>query len=559
LEYVSRSNFSEFHWAMGHAANCHGFSKTKSEPILCRGNMTQSVLWWIAVACLAVTPRVAAEKAPSAYYLDAVAGNDANSGTSPETPWRTLNKVNATTFQPGDAILLKAGSAWDGQLWPKGSGAAGRPIRIGKYGQAAKPLIRGNGAVEDTVLLKNQEYWEIEDLEVTNSGTTKATRRGVHLAVDNFGEVHHLVVRRFTIHEVSGRDDTKDNGGVIYTCTGERKLSRFVDLVIEDNEIYHTDRNGISGWAQNWERSKWYPSLGVVVRGNKLRDIGGDGIMVVETDGALIEKNLVAYANQRSEGYNIAIWVWSTDNSVIQFNEAYGTKGQRDGEGFDSDWNGRHTLIQYNYSHDNEGGFLLICNEGGQSSSDSAGNVGTIVRYNISQNDGHRGITISGPVQDTLIYNNTLYIGAEQAVDAVLFTDWGGWPRNTAFYNNIFYASGEGRIGHAVSRAKDGAHTSAPGFGESRGILFDSNVYFGRIQPPEDAHAVTADPSFVAPGRGALGRDSLRGYALQVDSRARQSGVLVPENGSKDFLGTKLDKCGAIDRGAVQSTRCGER
>ena len=521
--------------------------------------MTQSVLWWIAAACLLITARVGAEKKPSAYYVDAVKGNDANSGTSPDTPWKTLNKINATTFQPGDAILLKAGSVWDGQLWPKGSGVAGRPIRIGKYGEGTKPLVRGNGAVEDAVLLKNQEYWEIEDLEDSNSGTTKATRRGVHLAVDNFGEAHHLVVRRFTIHEVSGRDDTKDNGGVIYTCAGERKFSRFVDLVIEDNEIYHTDRNGISGWAQNWQRSKWYPSLGVVVRGNKLRDIGGDGIMVVETDGALIEKNIVAYANQRSEGYNIAIWVWSTDNSIIQFNEAYGTKGQRDGEGFDSDWNGRHTLIQYNYSHDNEGGFLLICNEGGQSSSDSAGNVGTVVRYNISQNDGHRGITISGPVRDTLIYNNTLYIGAEQAVDAVLFTDWDGWSSNTALYNNIFYALGEARVGHAVSRAKDGAHSSAPGFGESRGNLFDSNVYFGRIEPPEDAHALRADPSFVAPGSGALGRDSLWGYALQADSRARQSGVLVPENGGKDFLGTKLDKCGAIDRGAVQSTRCGER
>jgi hypothetical protein len=130
---------------------------------------------------------------------------------------------------------------------------------------------------------------------------------------------------------------------------------------------------------------------------------------------------------------------------------------------------------------------------------------------------------------------------------------------NTALYNNIFYASGEGRIGHAVSRAKDGAHSSAPGFGGSRGNLFDSNVYFGRIEPPEDAHALTADPSFVAPGTGALGRDSLRGYALRADSRARQSGVLVPENGGKDFLGTKLDNCGAIDRGAVQTTHCGER
>jgi hypothetical protein len=535
-----------------------------SECTLRRGKATLPVVWWpvlwcTAAMCLLTIPRAAAGKTNSEYYVDAAAGNDANSGTSVEKPWKTLNKVNATTFQPGDAILLKAGSAWDGQLWPQGSGVAGRPIRIGKYGQGNKPAIRGNGAVEDAVLLKNQEYWEIEDLEVSNSGATKGIRRGVHFVADNFGDAHHLVVRRMTIHDVTGRDDSKENGAVIYSCAGDRKPSRFVDLLIEDNEIYHADRNGISGWTQFWQRSKWYPSLQVVVRSNKLRDIGGDGIMVVATDGALIEKNVVAHANQRSEGYNIGIWTWSADNSVIQFNEAYGTKGQRDGEGFDSDWNSRNTLIQYNYSHDNEGGFLLICDDGGQSKSDSAGNVVTIVRYNISQNDGHRGIAISGPVRDTLIYNNTFYIGAEQSTNVLLFTDWTGWSSNTALYNNIFYALGEARIGHAVSRSKDGAHTFASGLGESRGNKFDANVYYGRIQAAEDAHALTEDPKFVAPGKGALGRESLKGYALGADSKALQSGIAVPENGGSDFFAANLDKCGAIDRGAVQGSRCGER
>jgi hypothetical protein len=81
---------------------------------------------------------------------------------------------------------------------------------------------------------------------------------------------------------------------------------------------------------------------------------------------------------------------------VIQYNEAYGTKGQRDGEGFDSDWNSKNTLIQYNYSHDNDGGFLLICNEGRRDPAENAGNTGTIARYNISQNDRTRGITLTG-------------------------------------------------------------------------------------------------------------------------------------------------------------------
>jgi hypothetical protein len=531
----------------------------KRKPTSSPWSLVRPVIWLLLLASFLVPRCAAANSAATDYYVDSLAGGDSNSGASPSAAWQTLQKVNSATFHPGDSILLKAGSAWDGQLWPKGSGAPGHPIRVGRYGEGAKPLIRGNGTAEDTVVLKNQEYWEIEDLEISNSGTTKAARRGVHLALEDFGEAHHFVIRRLTIHDVSGRDDVKDNGAILYTCWGKHKLSRFIDLLIEDNEVYHTDRNGISGWTEPWERSKWFPSLHVIVRGNRLRDIGGDGIMIVETDGALIEHNTVAHANQRSEGYNIAIWTWSADNSIIQYNEAYGTKGQRDGEGFDSDWNSRSTLIQYNYSHDNEGGFVLICNEGGLSSADNAGNVGTIVRYNISQNDGHRGVTISGPVQDTLIYNNTFYIGPGQKSDIILLTDWAGWPSNTSFLNNIFYVRGEARVGHAISRDKDGVHTSAPGFGESQNNKFDFNVYFGRINSPEDPHALTVDPLFLATGEAGMGSEIPKGYALQADSKARKSGAEIAQNGGKDFFGTSLEHCPVVDRGAIQSSPCGAR
>lgn len=532
---------------------------------LSRGIVLSLCLWFLTGPAMPCGPaaedvpaRVAVQTkhVPAKFYVDSRDGDDTNAGTLPEKPWKSLEKLNNTTFQAGDTILLRAGCVWDGQLWPKGSGEEGKSIRIGKYGSGAKPLIQGKGLVEDALLLKNQEYWEIEDLEVTNYGTTKAIRRGVHLAIENFGEAHHLVVRRVTIHDVSGRDDAKNNGGITYTADGEQKPSRFLDLRIEDNEIYHSDRNGISGWSDRWERSKWYPSLGVVVRGNTLRDIGGDGIMIVATDGAVIEKNVVGYANQRSEGYNIAIWSWSADNTLIQYNEAYSTKGQRDGEGFDSDWNSRNTVIQYNYSHDNEGGFVLICDDGGQSSTYNAGNVGTIVRYNISQNDQNRGITLSGPVKDTRIYNNTIYVSMGRGVDVVLFTDWDGWPEKTAFVNNIFWATREARIGHAIARAKDGQHTSAPGFGESRGNVFDANVYFGLVTHVEDAHAFTADPLIMAVGTGGLGRRTLEGYALRGDSAARKTGKLLEKNGGKDFWGHVIEGCAAIDRGAVQSSSC---
>ena len=41
------------------------------------------------------------------YYVDSRSGNDANTGMTPSAAWKTLDKVNATTFEPGDQILLK--------------------------------------------------------------------------------------------------------------------------------------------------------------------------------------------------------------------------------------------------------------------------------------------------------------------------------------------------------------------------------------------------------------------------------------------------------------------
>jgi len=495
-------------------------------------------------------------KSGHTYYVDAVAGDDAYRGDSPAQAWKTLTKINATTFSPGDRILLKSGAHWTGQLWPKGSGTEQRPIVIDKFGGDALPVIEANGEADEAVLLKNQEYWEINHLDVTNHGADPAFRWGVRLISENFGEMHHIYVRDLYVHDVNGGEGRKENGGITYNCVGDTKPSRFVDLRLENNRLAHVDRSGIFGWSTHWVRSKWYPSLGVVIRKNTLEDIGGDGIVPVATDGALVEWNVVTRANQRSEDYNVGIWAWSADNTVIQFNEVSRTRGQRDGEGFDSDWNSRNTVIQYNYSHENDGGFVLICNDGSQPARESVGNVGTIVRYNVSRNDHNRGITVTGPITNASIYNNTIVVGKHERVALLLHADWQGWANGTNLYNNIFYVEGQGEFSHGVSRAKDGAYTTAAGFGGSRDTVFDSNVYFGNVKAPDDARAMTSNPEFVGAGTATAGLDSTNGYRLRASSPALNSGKEIPSNGGRDFAGNVVPSCGGIDRGAFESTQC---
>ncbi len=74
------------------------------------------------------------------YYVSAATGNDANTGTSISSPWKSLTKVNQDIFNAGDTILLKRGETWHERMWFTSSGNATNPITIGAYGDPADPL-----------------------------------------------------------------------------------------------------------------------------------------------------------------------------------------------------------------------------------------------------------------------------------------------------------------------------------------------------------------------------------------------------------------------------------
>ena len=76
------------------------------------------------------------------YYVDASGGNDNNSGTAETQAWKTLNRVNESSFAPGDKILFKRGEIWKGRLKVSSSGIAGNPIVYSAYGSGNKPIIR---------------------------------------------------------------------------------------------------------------------------------------------------------------------------------------------------------------------------------------------------------------------------------------------------------------------------------------------------------------------------------------------------------------------------------
>jgi len=428
------------------------------------------------------------------YYVDAKEGQDSNPGTAVSAAWKTLAKVNATAFQPGDRILFKSGCVWNGQLVLKTSGSDSNPIQVGRYGAGTRPKLDGEGKVEDVIRLYNVEKIEIRNLELTNHGAAAAVRRGVHIFADNFGTAHHIAISGLYIHDVNGTngegDKGKDNGGIIFRTMGDKVPSRFDGLLIERNFIRSVDRSAIAAESFHAMRTHWFPSVHVIIRDNLVDDVGGDGIVPWATEGVLVEHNIARHCNRRAGSYNAGIWPWSTDDSLFQLNEASLTHTTLDGEGFDSDYNSRNTLFQYNYSHDNEGGFMLICTPGERKKEENIGNLGTVIRYNISRNDHTRAFNLSA-AEHTIVHDNFIYVGPGIQMQILAATNWSGWAKDAVFWANTFWVSGTASYGHEVQRNKDGTYELAPGWGNAAGIVFNANRYIGpNRDKPEDLEAV---------------------------------------------------------------------
>jgi hypothetical protein len=438
----------------------------------------------------------------ASYYVDVQQGSDTHTGLSPSESWKTLDKVNNSKFLPGDRILFRAGDIWFGQLKLSNSGTARHPITIGRYGSGPLPRLDGQGTVEDVVLLKNVQGIELHDLEILNHGDSESPRRGLHIVLDNFGTATHIVIEGLYIHDVNGTNERKDNGGIIFRTIGDRVPSRFDDLRIENNIVWRVDRSGIAADSYHAMRSHWFPSLRVVIRDNYLEDIGGDGIVPWATDRALIEHNIVRYSNHRANSFNAGIWGWSTDNSIFQLNEAAFTQNTKDGEGFDSDYNSKNTLFQYNYSHDNQGGFMLICTPVKRDQTNNIGNTGTVIRYNLSWNDHNRIINLSG-ADDVRVKDNVFYVTPGEDIQVLLVSKWDGWSSDALFEHNTFYEQGRPGYGHEVERSEAGIYKIDPGLGPAQQIRFSRNRYIGpNAEAPPGEHETINKSGIIPQPRG---------------------------------------------------------
>jgi hypothetical protein len=234
---------------------------------------------------------------------------------------------------------------------------------------------------------------------------------------------------------------------------------------------------------------------------------------VMNGQDAMVQFNTIDGFNERSGNFNAGMLSYNSDNTVFQYNTV--SHGVTPGMAFDHDGASGGTVFQYNFSHDNGGGFFLACTQSQEKSGDG------IVRYNVSQNDVP-GLPFLGvitlpcnPFQNEQIYNNTIYAPGAGAIVA------NSSGSVATLSNNIFVGSGPSAIFDAQS-------------------TFSHNVYWGAGPVPAgDTTAVLADPRLVAPGT-ATGLLDATGYELRAGSPALGAGVAVPGNGGHDYYGNSI-------------------
>lgn len=473
-------------------------------------------------------------------------------------------------------------------------GSEANPIVIGSYGEGAKPVINGQGAnwASSTspkeelaaVHIKNCENIVVENLEITNWDETATPGSGwtygqsskllSGLVVENrdAGELSNVVIRNNEIHDVNGKmagGADKGAGGLIVLVTGDganhsgKVESWYNGLTIEGNEVYKVCHEAIymeSVWAsrtlvggtssdtgyQNAGNGKWIGSSDVVIENNYVHDVAGDGIVPINTTDALVQYNLIDNAADTNWDYSAnvnhaALWTWDSDNVTFRYNEAFNSSkdsageamlpGTNDSMAFDFDYGVQNCLYEYNYSHDNYGGFLMLCPGPGAT-------VNNIARYNLSINDGRYDgapmIRVGGGKYGSngvQVYNNTMYWEGNGGYAAALApaSDWeGSVVTDVSIFNNIFYGP-----------ATNGSVKQSEGVSYYNNLVYSSDGSAQEVyrNAADDANAVYENPMFadvtdITAGSWTDGETTLGtadGFQLQEGSPAIDAGAEHPE------------------------------
>jgi len=513
------------------------------------------------------------------YYVSP-SGSDSYSGTSPSQAWKTISKVNGRAFAAGDRIFFEGGQTFSGSLYfdTGDGGTPANPLTISSYGTGRATISSGNSR---GFFAYNRAAFVITNLNFVGSGRTDTTGSdGILFYTDLAGGVKLQHVRIDNV-DVSGYRETAIQIGGWHSSNSGFKNVRITNAIVHDN-----GDKGISSYGY-WPPSGWAHQdiyVGDCKVYNNAGNAGktghtGNGIVLSSVNGAIIEF-CEAYNNgwlcdYAYSGGPVGIWAWDANNVVIQFCESYENKtdNDKDGGGFDLDGGAVNSVMQYNYSHDNYGAGYLICQFDGARTFRN-----NTCRFNVSENDGYTGgygaVTFwssgsNGGIQDTYVYNNTLYVGPNTTGHGI---DVGsGAIYNTYIYNNIIVTVPNKRVVNMSSTSggwyfKGNCYWT---YGDNIEIKWGGTTYTslaawrsatGQEKLGGNNVGFECDPCLVDVGNGGTIGDpcnlaGLTAYKLQGSSPLINAALDIQslfgiDPGLRDYYGTSIPRCYQFDVGA---------
>ncbi len=364
------------------------------------------------------------------YYVNAAGGNDGNSGQSSAAPWRTVAKVNAVSFAPGDRIFFARGGIWRESLMPRTSGVAGSPITFGAYGSGAAPVLAGSNDLTGYTWRKSvsgtNTYYGyasgIEPPDVVWLNGAPCTRGTAGSLADHQWDWNNRDSLGFSTVYI--RDDSGMPGvsGVLVESAA-RDYTVFASgksyLTFENLEVRHTDDYGFSYGVMHFNSCK-----NITIRNCTVHDVTANGIKFIGAGSAnhVIQDNVV-YNALPPWSYPCLISMFDTNTATISRNTIYNAVGQ---------WavgmmvlnscsnltieqnniyncNGDHVYlrgyasgntVRYNYLHDGSGTGVMI--REGASNNKVYGNQIAETGAGVSINN------TGGATSYNLVYNNTI-------------------------------------------------------------------------------------------------------------------------------------------------------
>jgi len=424
----------------------------------------------------------------SIYYVDLQSGNDTNSGTL-KKPFKSIEKVNSLKLKAGNSVLFAGKQTFAGTI--KLSAVAGTkelPIIVGSYGNG-RAII--NGGNENSIHAESCSWLQIKNLVVTGNGRLKGnTGSGVELR-----KVQNCSI------------DSLEASGFLWSglkVIGGKNL-RITNVYAHDNgfsginvESDGQDSGGLEGSGQKTFHNLYIANC--VAENNPgcpavLNNHSGNGILIGGVTNGTIE-----YCEAMNNGWDmpregngpVGIWAYESDSVTIQYcysHDNHTSEKGMDGGGFDFDGGITNSVMQNNFSTNNEGaGYGLFQYKGASVWKNN------IVRNNISYNDGRKngqagflmwienGLTES--ISDCQIYENTVVNCYGHAVNIYQ----GNYP-GFNFRNNLFYLTA-----HSLSFVT-GNYTGAV-FTKNQVWTIDRNI---PLAFPEDKEVLFADPKIKIP------------------------------------------------------------